>query len=163
MFLVSQSFPFQDWLRSVAKLVFLVCFGSSRCMIAGVPGVPVFPFPGSVEAVGHCKAGVTGTFFLIQVHDRRCSWCLQSFPFHDWLRSVAMAKPVFLVCSSSSRCMIAIFSPVTAFLVLNGLYSQLYFTLSIWLEIPFLYFLISGYFTLSIWLEIPFLYFLISG
>ena len=84
----------------------------SWCVLAH-PGVwspvflvaSVFPFPGSVEAGGYGKAGVTGTFFLIQVHDRRCSWCLQSFPFHDWLRSVA--KLVFLVCFGSSRCMIA--------------------------------------------------------
>ena len=65
VFLVSQSFPFQDWLRSVAKLVFLVCSASSRCMITGVPGVPVFPFPWSVEAVGHCKAGVPGAFHFL--------------------------------------------------------------------------------------------------
>ena len=93
---------------------------SSRYMIAGVPGVPVFPFPGLVEVGG--KAGVPGVLWLIQVYDHRCSWWLQSFPFHDQLRPVAIAKPAFLVRSSSSRCMIAIFSPVTAFLVLNGIY-----------------------------------------
>ena len=86
------------------SLVFLVCFVSSRCMIAGVPVGLVFP--GSVETCGYGKAGVIGTFFLIQVYDRRCSW-FQSFPFHDQLRPVAMVKPVFPVRSSSSRCMIA--------------------------------------------------------
>ena len=46
---------------------------SSRCMIAGVPGVPVFPFPGLVEVGG--KAGVPGVLWLIQVYDHRRSWC----------------------------------------------------------------------------------------
>ena len=87
------------------SLVFLVCFVSSRCMIAGVPVGLVFP--GSVETCGYGKAGVIGTFFLIQVHDRRCSWWPQSFPFHDQLRPVAMVKLVLSVRSSSSRCMIA--------------------------------------------------------
>ena len=74
-------------------------------MITGVPGVPVFPFPGLVEVGG--KAGVPGLFCLIQVYDHRCSWWPQSFPFQDQLRPVAMVKSVLPVRSSSSRCMIA--------------------------------------------------------
>ncbi len=65
-----QSFPFHDQLRplAMAKPAFLVRSASSRCMIAGVPVGLVFPW--SVEAGGYGKAGVTGTFFLIQVYDR---------------------------------------------------------------------------------------------
>jgi hypothetical protein len=77
-------------------------------MITSVPGVPVFPFPGSVEAGGHGQAGVPGAFFLIQVYDRYLFPC-NRFSCLEWY-----------------------------------FYNQLYFTLSIWLEIPFLYFLISG-------------------
>ena len=108
VFLVSQSFPLQDRLRPVAitKPVFLVFFGSSRCMIAGVPVGPFFS--GSVEACGYGKAGVPGLFFLIQVYDRHLF-------------------------------------PCNCFSCLEWFISQLYFTLSIWLEIPFLYFLISGW------------------
>ena len=45
----------------MVKLALPVRSSSSRCMIAGVPGVPVFPFLGLVEVGG--KAGVPGLFF----------------------------------------------------------------------------------------------------